>query len=59
MPRKKKALTFKQVAPLAVSGLRLVYDIAKPATCPTCGSRVYVFICPKCPKVVTHPIRRA
>ena len=37
---------------------KLVYDIARPATCPTCGNQVYVYVCTKCRKVVTHPVRR-
>ena len=58
MSPRKKSVTFKQAAPLIISGVKLAYDIAEPATCPTCGNRVYVFVCLKCPKVVMHPVKQ-
>lgn len=58
MVGKKKSSVNVGTIGAVVSAVRLAYDLAKPATCPTCGHNTYVFVCVSCPRVVLQPRRR-
>lgn len=56
MPSKKNPPAATITALVGVA--RLAYDVARPATCPNCGGRTFVFVCINCPRVVVKPQRR-
>jgi DNA-directed RNA polymerase subunit RPC12/RpoP len=58
MARKKRqvglrGVPWKIVLPVA----HVIYDIVTTASCPRCGSRVVLYVCPRCKRIV-KPNRR-
>jgi hypothetical protein len=57
MPGKKKPSVSATTVGAVASVARLAYDLARPATCPACNGRTYVFVCINCPRIVPKPRR--
>lgn len=55
MSGKKKPSVNARTVGAVSSVARLAYDLARPATCPACNGRTYVFVCIKCPRIVPEP----